>query len=448
MDPLRPLDRTVSPRTVSRQEADATPVQPRDRVEMGTPAMLVPRAFPRRGAAEPPAPAEPLSLIISAPDGAERAELKKLFLERDPQTRITADLPLIHAFAVELPPNSIGVLPELGKVARGVRVFLDGDISIPEPEQQAAPVHPNLDAATHALGLQPLWDKGITGKGVTICVIDTGVAQHPDLKSHIVAFKDLVNGRTDPYDDQGHGTHVSSIAAGDGQASEGRYKGCAPEASIVGVKVLDSHGSGSFSSVIAGIQWAVENRDRYGIKVINLSLGGRVKQSYKDDPVAQAIEAASAAGIVPVVAAGNNGPGAQSIATPAHAPHALTVAADDDRGTPDRSDDAIASFSSRGPTPIDSLAKLDVAAPGVDITAADWRGGYRTLSGTSMATPMVAGVAALLLQARPGLTPDQVKDLLMRTADPLKEIDASAQGSGVVDAARALEAPLPQPPAP
>jgi serine protease AprX len=387
----------------------------------------------------PPAPADdPLRLIITAPDASQRDALKKLFLEQDPGNRITVDLPLIHGFAVEVSPNAIQILPDLGKVARDVRVFLDNEVSIPEPPQPDRGPRPTagLDVATGAMGLDRLWDKGLTGKGVGIAVIDTGIAPHDDVKDRIVAFKDFVNGKTEPYDDQGHGTHVSSIAAGDGEASHGRYKGCAPEASLIGIKVLDKNGNGSFSDVIAGIQWAIENKDRYGIGVINLSLGGRAKQSYKDDPVAQAIEAAAAAGIVPCVAAGNNGPVGRTINTPAHALDAFTIGALDDMGTVGRDDDAVADFSGRGPSPFDSLAKPDLLAPGVDITAADWRSpnGYRTLSGTSMATPMVAGAVALIRGARPDLTPTQIKDVFMQTAQPVPgPYDPNAEGRGSVD---------------
>lgn len=396
---------------------------------------------------------DPLKLIVTAPDTAEREKLKKLFLQLDSGNRISADLPLIAGFAVEVSPTAVQVLPDLGKVAQGVKVYLDGDISIPEPAEptDGKPlVQPHLNIATRAMGLDKLWAKGWTGKGVGIAVIDTGIAPHPDVKSHVIAFKDFINGKTEAYDDQGHGTHVSSIAAGDGRASNGLYKGCAPDADLIGIKVLDSTGNGSFSNVIAGIQWALENKERYHIQVINLSLGGRAKQSYKDDPVTQAIEAAFAQGVVACVAAGNNGPTAGSINTPAHALDAFTVGALDDNGTIDRQDDVLASFSGHGPTPVDGLTKPDILAPGVDITAADWRNtGYRILSGTSMASPMVAGAVALIRQARPDLTPQQIKDAFMTTASPLPASpDPNAEGSGSLDAVHALAATeaIPRPP--
>jgi subtilisin family serine protease len=393
---------------------------------------------------------EPIRLIIQHPDPERLEALKQTILERSPGSRVTAELPLIGGFAVSIDPEAIEVLPELTKVARNVQVHRDRTISIPPDESESGP-SASLDTAVPTLEVQRLHQRGLTGKGVNIAIIDTGLARHPDLRDKIVAWKDLVNGRSEPYDDQGHGTHVGSIAAGTGQASQGRFKGVAPEAGLVGVKVLDSRGSGSFSNVIAGIQWAVENKDRYNIKVINLSLGARARESWKTDPVAQAVEAAQRAGIVVCVAAGNSGPREGTVGTPAHAPHVITVANLDDRGTLERSDDAIARSSSRGPTGPDRLAKPDLAAPGTNITAADSQGeGYRTLTGTSMATPFVAGVAALMWQARPQADPEQIKEILLKSADRLTPPAAGLgtppsgytmndQGAGVVDPVEAVE---------
>lgn len=393
----------------------------------------------------------PLRLIITAPDTGEREQLKKLFLDQDPQNLVTVDLPIISGFAVEVSPTAIQILPNLGKTAHDARVFLDNEVSIPEPSQPPTPrASARLDVATHAMGLDAVWDQGFTGKGMTIAVIDTGIAPHPDLKDHVVYFHDYVNGKTATYDDNGHGTHVSSICAGTGQASQGRYKGCAPEANLIGLKALDKNGKGSFSKLIQALDWAVANKAQYHIDVINMSVGAPAKQSYKDDPLAQAVEAAVAAGIVTCVAAGNDGPSSKSINTPGHALDAFTVGALDDQGSIDRSDDSLADFSGRGPTPVDGLTKPDILAPGVDITAADYRSeGYRTMSGTSMATPMVAGTVACLRQARPDLTPAQIKTALMKTATSLPdEHDPNFEGSGSLDAIDALAAvqSLPKPP--
>lgn len=452
---IRPTDPRMAPvlPTAPRPQVEAGPALPQDRMDLSSsrrPDGLARPQLPVGPETPAETPAAPLGLIVSAPDPKEREELKKLFLEKDPRTRITLDLPIINGFAVELPADSVQVLPELGKAARNVHVYLDDKVSIPEPPEYngiEAPVETSLDTVIPTLELNKLWEQGITGKGVNIAVIDTGVAQHPDVKDRIIHFKDFVNNRKEAYDDQGHGTHCTSIAAGDGKASQGKFKGAAPEAGIVGIKVLDGNGSGSFSNVIAGIQYAIEKKDELGIKVISMSLGGRVSKPYKDDPVAQAVEAAAAAGISCCVAAGNSGPGAKTVGSPGNAPSALTVGAADDKGTVDRSDDSIASFSSRGPTPFDGLIKPDVVAPGVNIMAADTKSGYRSLSGTSMATPCVAGIVAMLRQARPDLSPAQIKDILMANADPLAQGDGNTQGKGMVDPQKALDhAPAPPPP--
>ncbi len=408
----------------------------------------------------------PIRLIIQHEDQQKLEELKKAILAKNPQNHVTAELPIINGFAVELAPDAEGVLPELTKVAGDVRIHRDDEMSIPEGETQD--VGPLLDNASPTLGVDKLWAKGITGKDVVVAVIDTGIAQHPDVKDRIIGFQDMVNGKTEAYDDQGHGTHCAGIVAGNGTASAGKYKGVAPEAKLVGVKVLDSRGSGTFSNVIKGIQWAVDNAQQFGIKVISMSLGGRASQGYKDDPVAQAVEAAVKAGITPVIAAGNEGPSAGTIGTPAIAEHVVTVGALDDKGTLDRADDAIASFSSRGPSKYDKLDKPDILAPGVNITSLSNTGdGYRSMSGTSMATPYMAGVAALMVQARPEITPEQLKQLAIKTADkltppgpqpiggtPAKGFEHTQQGAGVIDPVETVEyllslnPPKPAPPKP
>jgi serine protease AprX len=209
-----------------------------------------------------------------------------------------------------------------------------------------------------------------TGKDVTIAVLDTGIYPHPDLtfpNNRIIAFKDFVNGRNIPYDDNGHGTHVAGDAAGNGAVSQGLYRGPAPEANIVGIKVLDRDGNGRTSTILKGIIWAIENRERYGIKVLNISLGNTPVSKGKADPVAQAVEKAVASGIVVVVAAGNEGPGAGTISSPGDNPKVITVGAVDDNNTPsDIRDDKIPEYSSRGPT-TSGTRKPDLLAPGEGI---------------------------------------------------------------------------------
>ncbi len=391
----------------------------------------------------------PVNLIIQHEDKQKLESMKASILAQNPKNLVTAELPLINGFAVQVNPGQDGtVLPDLTKVAGpGVTVNLDQKIGIPEGEMPEVinTFRPLMDNANQTLGVDTLHAKGITGKGVTVCVIDTGIAQHPDVKDRIVGFQDMVNGKTEAYDDQGHGSHCAGIVAGSGKSSDGKFKGVAPEASLVGVKVLDANGSGSFSDVIKGIQWAVENKQKFSIDVISMSLGGPASKSYKNDPVSQAVEAAHAAGITTVVAAGNEGPRAGTIGTPANAPSVVTVGALDDKGTVSRADDGLAYFSSRGPTNVDKLSKPDILAPGVNITSLSNQGnGYVSMSGTSMATPFAAGVAALMHQVKPEISPSQVKEVMMQNADKLppasgKPLDENQQGKGVVDPVQNIE---------
>src|SRR5581483_3893252 len=293
-------------------------------------------------------------------------------------------------------------------------------------------------------------------------------------------WADLVNGRPMPYDDNGHGTHVAGIVAGNGlMASMQRYSvsltRLAPETRIVGVKVLDGNGGGSVSTVVPGIEWVLANRTRYNIRVLNLSLGHPVAESYKTDPLCQAVERAWKAGIVVVVAAGNRGrsvptdpksaPEYGSIASPGNDPYVITVGAMNTSGTASRSDDRIASYSSRGPSAVEFVLKPDLVAPGNQIESlaapsslltllypgglvdpAIYNGGgakvYYRLSGTSMAAPVVAGAAALLLQAAPTLSPDTVKARLMlsatKWADPDGGPDPCTYGAGYLNLPAAL----------
>ena len=247
-------------------------------------------------------------------------------------------------------------------------------------------------------------------------VIDTGIAaSHLDLDDgKVIAFKDFVGGRTAPYDDNGHGTHVAATIAGDGEArADALHKGVAPAAALVGVKVLAADGSGTTANVVAAIDWVVANKDLYGIEVINLSLG-ESGCSDGTDVASQAVNRASTAGIVVAAAAGNDGPGTCTVGSPGAASDALTVGAMADTGA---GGFAQGSFSSRGPT-ADGRIKPDVSAPGVAVTSADAKttNGYVTWDGTSMATPFAAGVALLMREATPSLTPVQVKDIVRRTA--------------------------------
>ncbi len=253
---------------------------------------------------------------------------------------------------------------------------------------------------------------------MVVAVIDTGCAiGHLDLDDgKVIAFKDFVGTGTTSYDDNGHGSHVAGTIAGDGEASADRlHKGVAPAAALVCAKVLDRLGSGTFADVIDGINWVVDLKVNQGYKIValNLSLGANGCNNGTDAPSA-AVNNAAAKGIVPVVAAGNDGPAQCSVGTPAAARDALTVGAMADMGVLGFKQ---ASFSSRGKT-YDGRIKPDISGPGVSITSVkhDTTNGYAVFSGTSMATPFVAGVAALMREANSALTAAQIKSTIMSTA--------------------------------
>ena len=349
--------------------------------------------------------------------------------------KISKNLPLLHSFSAKVTEKKLKSLAENGKVTR---IWHDTQVKAV------------LDIAAHAVGSNLLWDTGITGKGVVVAVLDTGIFEHPDLKGRIIAFKDFVNDKTSPYDDNGHGTHVAGDIAADGSQSGRHYRGPAPEAKLVGVKVLDKMGGGPLSGVIEGLQWCIENKDRLKIRVINVSLGVEATASYADDPACLAVEEAWKAGIVVCVAAGNEGPQRHTIGSPGIDPLVITVGASDDADTVAAADDKIADYSSRGPT-IDGLTKPDILSPGSNVISlrspGSWldkqnegtkvENDYVSLSGTSMASPVCCGVVAQMLQVDSSLTPDEVKKLLASTAVSLN-MDPNIQGAGVINAQKAV----------
>ncbi len=315
---------------------------------------------------------------------------------------------------------------------------------------------------------------GYNGAGVGVAVIDSGIANwHDDFTyfgsdskvrvvggQRVSAFVDFVNGQTAPYDDFGHGTHVSGIIAANGFDSFGVRAGIAPAADIISEKVLDANGDGVISNVIAALDWALQNRQAYNIRVVNLSVGAPITESFNTDPLTLACKHAVDSGIVVVAAAGNFGRSKTgktiygAITAPGNAPWVLTVGASSTNGTVTRSDDTIAPYSSRGPTMIDRIAKPDVVAPGTGVVAPAAFGStlytvdaayllagsmpaahkpYLSLTGTSMAAPVVSGTVALMLQANPFLTPNAVKAIIEYTAEAHYEYDALTQGAGFLN---------------
>lgn len=335
--------------------------------------------------------------------------------------RIKYVLPSVRLYVVEIPTDRVGELKGLAGVDR---VMADTHIMA-----QSAPVMP-------------------TGRGVTIAVLDTGIAPVEDFTNpfnRIVHFKDFVNNKSKPYDDNAHGTHVASIAAGSGFRSMGRYRGVATGANIAAVKVLDEKGRGNATDALAGIQWVIDNHKKYNIRVANLSIGTQDIGSM--DPLVRAVEAAWDLGIVMVVAAGNNGPKSSSITSPGTSRKVITVGASDDNRPADIWGNQRVNFSGRGPTS-ECIIKPDILAPGSNIVAALSNSeelkpqrlnslnlvgqGYVSMSGTSMASPQVAGAIALLLEKCPSLSPNEVKLFIKDSAKNL-HYSPNRQGWGLLN---------------
>jgi len=336
-------------------------------------------------------------------------------------TKVKKRLSIIRGIACNLDTETIYRLandPDIEYISFDVKVYALLDISVPTMEAH----FPH--------------EQGYKGEGITVAVIDTGVAPHYDLTrpvNRIIGFKDFINNKTSPYDDNGHGTHVAGIIAGNGYSSRGKYAGIAPEANILGIKALNNRGSGNMSDIIAAIEYAVKTKDEYNTKILNLSFGSPANNSYQKDPLCKAVKEAKNAGLIVVAAAGNSGPEPRTIVSPGISPDVITVGAIDDKRTIDPSDDEIARFSSRGPTN-EGLTKPDLVAPGVNINSLSHieEDGYISMSGTSMATPLISGTVALLLNKYGDLSPDQVKEKLINACIDLKD-SKNNQGSGLVN---------------
>lgn len=324
---------------------------------------------------------------------------------------------LVHASALSATPQGIMALEQHADVEQ---VWMD------------LPVHICLNDSVPIIRAPQVWDAGFKGTGVRVAIVDTGIdPDHPDFAGRILTTQDFTG--EGARDNHGHGSHVAGIVAGAGTASEGTYRGVAPEASILAAKVLRGDGSGMMSDVMAGIEWAVDQ----GAQVINLSLGSSGSCD-GTDALSATCDAAVEHGVVMCVAAGNDGPGASTVGSPGCARRVITIGASVSGSGPG---DSIADFSSRGPTS-DGRIKPDLAFPGVDIVSCRAQGTsmgtpvgerYTRASGTSMATPHATGVVALLLQAFPDLTPEDIKVRLMQAARDMG-LEPNTQGRGRGDA--------------
>ncbi|MCF2532377.1 S8 family peptidase [Yinghuangia soli] len=410
---------------------DAVTVVPSDAVALLRSGVLDPRLFDisglvRQGLDDAKAPVLPLIVKYAGGAPAARGELSRM-------SAPGRDLPSIQAQAIGTPKAAAGQFwgsvtagstdPKARSLNPGVaRVWLDGRVAA------------SLDRSVPQVGAPAAWQAGFTGAGITTAVLDTGIdAAHPDLKDAVAEAVDFTGTSPSAADGHGHGTHVASIITGSGAASAGQFKGVAPDTRLVVGKVLEDTGFGSESGIIAGMEWAAGKA-----KVVNMSLGGGPSDG--TDPMSLAVNALSAStGALFVIAAGNT-PGSGTVSAPSTADAALSVGAVD-------ADDQLGWFSSRGPRYGDYAVKPEITAPGVGIAAARAAGtslgepiddAYTRVGGTSMATPHVAGAAAILAQQHPDWTGTRIKEALTGSAKPTADLPVFAQGTGRLDVAAAV----------
>jgi serine protease AprX len=381
------------------------------------------------------------------PGAAERALVQTLGGQERRKLKASA-----RWASVRLPANRVAMLADHAAVDH---------VAIDEPVGNA------MDIARKAayLPVAPAPESLLKGAGITIAVVDSGIALHPDIPT-LTAVVDVV-GQPAPYaappetsvDPFGHGTHVAGIIAGNGGQSGGLHAGVAPEASLISVRVLGNTGTGLASDVLAGLQWIADHHTEYGIRVANLSLGHPIYEPASVDPLVQAVDELWDAGVVVVCSAGNRGrDGFVTITSPCNSRKAITVGATNDRRTTWGWDDRVATYSSRGPTTFDLVAKPDLVAPGNKLVSLRSQGSihdtmlpgrrkgnpgnekYFEMSGTSMASPMVAGTVALMLEQDPTLNPGTVKARLMMSARKARFGNPLLAGAGRLDILAALGA--------
>jgi subtilisin family serine protease len=427
-----------------------------------------------------------------APTAAPAAPSRRVknYKADDVVTKRAGGNPLVTSRVIVTLNPGVQLPPQFARYARGRSLDLINGVALDLPNgliKQLASL-PEVfrihdDRPTHAHNFRTSVTVGATvvrsslgykGDGVGIAVIDSGIASwHDDLtrggvsrsfpygNQRVAKFVDFVNGHTLPYDDNGHGTHVGGIIAGNGYDSAGEKAGIAPNATLVSLKVLDANGQGTISNIIAALSWVASNYQTYNIRVVNLSVGAQIRESYWTDPLALACKRLTDLGITVVTAAGNRGKDATGqlmyggITAPGNAPWVLTVGASSTQGTTTRADDVMADYSSAGPTAVDFAAKPDLVAPGTgtvsllsagslfsttkltSLISGSGLGGvakpYLALSGTSMAAPVVSGTVALMLQANPSLTPNLIKAILQYTAQPYPGYNPLREGAGFLN---------------
>lgn len=333
---------------------------------------------------------------------------------------IKQHLPMIDAYIVEIEADR----------PQAVEQMLSGY----EIEKDSR-IYAQMNRVNEIIDVGYAHQRGILGTGIGVAVVDTGISPHKDFtdtRNRIVAFKDMINGKTEAYDDNGHGTHVSGIVGGSGFSSKQKYMGVAPDCNLISVKVLDDKGDGNTSDVLSGLQWIIDHKEEYNIRIVNISVGTTKKERVDENSLlVKGVNAVWDSGIVVVVAAGNNGPGPMSISIPGISRKVITVGCADDNVAVELGGSRVRDYSGRGPTSA-CIKKPDIVAPGSNIVSCNisspllgWQKHlqnncspmlYTVKSGTSMATPVVSGALALLLQKYPNMTNTEVKLKLRQTA--------------------------------
>ncbi len=404
------------------------------------------KAQPELAAMAAQDPGRVVSVIVQKVAGATGAEERVAALGG----QITQDLHIINGFVAEMSAQGAVQLSKADQV-RWVSLDASMESSVCS---QCVDTSNLANAYISAIRADKVWNAApyLQGQGIGVAVVDSGVNPNGDLYTLMGVNRQVADVRFNSdynqsyYDGYGHGTHVASIIGGDGSKSSGKYIGVAPMVNIINVKVSNDDGSAMMGGIVQGLQWVLDNKSRYNIRVVNLSLNSAVAESYNTSPLDAAVEILWFNGVVVVVSGGNKGSGV--IYPPANDPFVITVGAMDDKGTGTIADDMLAGFSAYG-TIENGSVKPDLVAPGANIIArlvnqnmglagahpANKVGTqYFRMSGTSMAAPMVSGAVALLLQDEPGLTPDQVKYRLMATANKSwGGYDAKKNGAGYLD---------------
>ncbi len=329
----------------------------------------------------------------------------KKYLANLPSCKVYAEYPFINAFAVNVCPNNIGLLSSIKHVN-----YITSQ----------AKVFAQVAVSKKIMNVEKLYQEGYDGSGVTIAFIDTGVHNHIDFvvpRNRIKMFKDFANYEPNAYDDNGHGTFVASVACGNGLAGGKTFCGVAPNADLISLKALDKNGETGAFTILEAMQWVHDNRKKYNIRVVCMSFGSQPLQS--GDPLIRGAETLWNDGIVVVVAAGNSGPESSTIKSPGVSTKVITVGAmndeRDENGVVDEKKFHVANFSSRGPA--FTNFKPDLLTSGVNLTCCSNKDGelYTHMSGTSVATPLVAGLCALIVQKYPEITPLEVKGMILNS---------------------------------